>query len=160
MGWDLTCKEHTETGQQIIKKLATEEGLAMIKTLADEQANGVTPETRLRIFRDRTLPFFQTISHPDILSSLILETPLDTICTFLFGPSGRRAINLFKSTSSALGALARDKTVEDEELNSIAITVLEKVVKLNQSAQVVTEFTLIVNELSTTIPKQLLQAGT
>lgn len=163
MGWDLTSKEHTETGQQIIKKLATEEGLAMIKILADEQANGTAPEMRLRVFRDRTLPFFQTISHPDIMSSLILETPLDTICTFLFGPNGRRAINLFKSTTSALGALARDKTSKDEELSSIALTanlaVLEKIVELNQTAQVSTEFTSIVNELSTTVPEQLLQAG-
>lgn len=163
MGWDLTSKEHTETGQQIIKKLATEEGLAMIKTLADEQTSVVSPEMRLRIFTDRTLPFFRTISHPDIQSSLILETPLDTICTFLFGPNGRRAVDLFKSTTSALGALARDKTVEDEELSSIAVTanlaVLEKIVELNQSAQVITDFTLIVNELSTTVPEQLLQAG-
>ena len=96
VGWDLTSKEHTETGQQIIKKLATEEGLAMIKALADKKLDGVELETSLRIFKDRTLPFFRTISHPDILSSLILETPLDTICTFLFGPNGRRAINLFK----------------------------------------------------------------
>lgn len=163
MGWDLTSKEHTETGQQIIKKLATDEGLVMIKALADEQADGITPEASLRIFRDKTLPFFQTVSHPDILSSLILETPLDTICTFLFGPNGRRAINLFKSTTSALGALMRDKTMKDEELSLIAVTanlvVLERIVELNQSAQVTTDFTSIVNELSTTIPEQLLQAG-
>lgn len=163
MGWDLTSKGHTETGQQIIKKLATEEGLAMIKILADEQAHGVTPETRLRIFRDRTLPFFQIISHPDILSSLILETPLDTICNFIFGPNGRRAIDLFKSTTSALGALARDKTVKAEELSSTAVTanlaVLEKIVELNQSAQVTTDFASIVNELSTMVPEHLLQAG-
>lgn len=163
MGWDLISKEHTETWQQIIKKLATEEGLAMIKTLADEQAHSITPETRLRIFRDRTLPFFRTISHPDILSSLILETPLDTICTFLFGPNGRRAIDLFKSTTPALGAIARDKTIKDEELSSIAVTanlaVLEKIVELNQSAQVIADFTSIVNEISATVPEQLLQVG-
>ena len=163
MGWDLISKEHTEIGQQVIKKLATEEGLAMIKALADEQAHGVTPEMRLRIFRDRTLPFFQTISHPDVLSSLILETPLDTICTFLFGPNGRRAIDLFKSTTSALAALLWDKTVKDEELNSTAVTanlvVLEKIVELNQSAQVTTDFASIANELSTIVPEHLLQAG-
>jgi len=68
----------------------------MIKALADKKLDGVELETSLRIFKDRTLPFFRAISHPDILSSLILETPLDTICTFLFGPNGRRAINLFK----------------------------------------------------------------
>ncbi|KAL8674153.1 MAG: hypothetical protein Q9168_001447 [Polycauliona sp. 1 TL-2023] len=163
MGWDLASKEHTETGQQIIKKLATEEGLAMIKALADEQANSVELETRLCTFKDRTLPFFRTISHPDILSSLILEIPLDTICTFLFGPNGRRAINLFKATTSVLGALAWDETAKDEELTSIAVAaslaVLERIVELNQGAQVIADFTSIVNDLSTTIPEQLFQAG-
>ncbi|KAA6410497.1 MAG: hypothetical protein FRX48_05919 [Lasallia pustulata] len=163
VGWDLISKEHTETGQQIIKKLATEEGLAMIKALADENFDGVGLETRLRIFKDRTLPFFRTISYPDILSSLILETHLDTICTFLFGPNGRRAINLYKSTTSALGALAWDETAKDEDLTSIAVTaslaVLERIVELNQSAQVITEFTSIVDDFSTSLPEQLLQAG-
>jgi len=163
VSWDLISKEHTETGQQIIKKLATEEGLVMIKALADEKVDGVELETRLRIFKDRTLPFFRTISHPDILSSLILETPLDTICTFLFGPNGRRAINLFKSTTSALGALAWDETAKDEDLTSVAVTaslaVLERIVELNQSAQVITEFTSIVNDFSACVPEQLLQAG-
>ena len=163
MGWDLASKEHTETGQQIIKKLASEEGLAMVKALVDEQADSIRSETRLRNFKDKTLPFFRTISHPDILSSLILEAPLDTICTFLFGPNGHRAIHLFKATSSALGALACDETAKDDELASIAVTaslaVLERIVELNQVAQVTAEFTSIVNDLSTSIPEQLLQIG-
>ncbi|MCJ1349011.1 hypothetical protein MMC31_007245, partial [Peltigera leucophlebia] len=78
MAWELTSKERTETGQRIIKKLATEEGLAMIKALADEKVDVFELEIRLGIFKDRTLPSFRTISHSDILSSLILETPLDT----------------------------------------------------------------------------------
>ena len=40
-GWDLINKEHTETGQQVIRKLASEEGLAMIKALTTEQAEGL-----------------------------------------------------------------------------------------------------------------------
>ncbi|MCJ1347634.1 hypothetical protein MMC31_005862 [Peltigera leucophlebia] len=163
LGWELISKEDTETGQQIIKKLASEEGLAMIKALADQKVDGVELETRLRIFKDSTLPFFQIISHPDILSSLILEAPLDTICTFLFGPNGRRAINLFKSTTSAIGAFASAGATKDEDLTSIAVTassaVLEKIVELNQSAQVVPEFTSIVNDLLNSIPEELLHAG-
>lgn len=107
LGWELISKEDPETGQQIIKKLASEEGLAMIKALVDENVDGPELEMRLRVFKDNTLPFLQTISYPDILSSLILEVPLDTIYTFLFGPNGRRATNLFKSTASALGAFVR-----------------------------------------------------
>lgn len=164
LGWDLVRKEHTETGQQIIKKLSTDDGLAMIKTLVDEQAYGVEQKAKLRKYKDGMLPFFQTISHPDILSSLILETPLDTICTFLFGPNGRRAIKLFQATTSALGALALvGKAAKDEELTSIAATaslaVLERVVELNQSAQVIPEFKVILNNLTATIPEQLIQVG-
>lgn len=40
MVWELTSKERTETGQEIIKKLAIEEGLAMIKALADVKVDG------------------------------------------------------------------------------------------------------------------------
>lgn len=163
LGWELISKEDTETGQQIIKKLASEEGLAMIKALADGIVDGVELETMLRIFRDITLPFFQTISHPDILSSLILEAPLDTIYTFLFGPNGRRAINLFKSTTSALGAFARVEATKDEDLTFMAATaslaVLERIVELNQTAQVIPEFTSIVNDFGTSIPEELLHAG-
>lgn len=163
MGWDLISKDHTETGQQIIKKLATEEGLAMIKSLTDERVDGLEQETRSRIFNDGMLPFYRTITHPDVQSSLILETPLETICTFLFGPNGRRAIHLFKLTTSALSALAQHPTTRDEDLTSVAVTaslaVMERVVELNQSAQVVTELAVIVNDFSTSIPENLLQAG-
>lgn len=89
---------------------------------------------------------------------MILETPLDTICNFLFGPNGRRAIGLFKATTPALAA-----TASDEALTSIAATanlaVLERIVELNQDAQLIADFSSIVNDVSTTIPEQLLHAG-
>ena len=44
-GWDLINKEHAETGQQVIRKLASEEGLAMIKALTTEQAEGLQRAT-------------------------------------------------------------------------------------------------------------------
>lgn len=164
LGWELISKEDPETGQQIIKKLASEEGLAMIKALADENFNGPEVERMLHIFKDSTLPFLRIISHPDIMSSLILEAPLDIIYTFLFGPNGRRAINLFKSVASTLGAFVRAETIKDEDLASIAVTatlaVLEKILDLNQTAQVIPEFTSIVTDLLNTIPEELMHAGT
>ena len=152
----------TDTGQQIIKKLATEEGLAMIKALTDGIDNNAKPQISVNVFKDRTLPFFQTISHPDVLSSLILETPLDRIFAFLFGPSGRRGVGLFCSTASALGSLALDQEA-NEELTSVAVTaslaVLERIVELNQGAQIIDELRLIVSQLTATIPEHFLEAG-
>ena len=60
-------------------KLATEEELTMIRALTDEKVDGVELEMRLRIFKNRTLLFFRIISPADVLSFLILETPLDCV---------------------------------------------------------------------------------
>ncbi|KAL9027440.1 MAG: hypothetical protein Q9196_004037 [Gyalolechia fulgens] len=162
LGWELLNKDPTEIGQQVIKRLATEEGLALIRALTDRQGNGGS-QMSLDDFKDKTLPFLRTISHPDVLSSLILETPLDTICTFLFGPNGRRAISLFKSIASTLGSRALHTGVQDEEFIAIAVktclSVLERIVELNQGAQVIDEFTAIVNDLAANIPEHLLEAG-
>ena len=136
----------------------------MVKALADVKDVGVGLEAKVLAFKETMLPFFRIISHPDVLSSLVLETPLDTIYNLLFGPNGRRAINLFIYTTSALTAFARDETTKGEDLPSVAVTaslaVLEKIVELNQSAQTIPELANIVNGLSNSIPEDLLQAGT
>ena len=98
MGWNLIESEDAGTRQHVITKLGAETGLAIIKTLTDIMDASQKDETTVSIFRDRTLPFYRIISHPDVLSSLILETPIDTIYTFLFGPSGRRGLRVFRST--------------------------------------------------------------
>jgi hypothetical protein len=85
MGWNLIESEDTGTRQYVITKLGAETGLAVIKTLKDIIDANQKDETTVSIFRDRTLPFYRIISHPDVLSSLILETPVNTIYTFLFG---------------------------------------------------------------------------
>lgn len=107
----------------------------MIKGFIDKKLDSVELKMSLRIFKDRTLSFFQTISYPDILSFLTLETPLNIIYTFLFGLNSCRTINLFKSTTSAFRALAREETARNKNLTSIAViaslAVLKKIVKLN-----------------------------
>ena len=105
MGWNLIESEDAETRQYVITKLGAETGLAIIKTLTDIMDASQSDETTLSIFRDRTLPFYKIISHPDVLSWLILETPVDTIYTFLFGPSGRRGLSVFRSTATALSGM-------------------------------------------------------
>ncbi|KAL9598762.1 MAG: hypothetical protein Q9219_004259 [cf. Caloplaca sp. 3 TL-2023] len=165
LGWDLLSRDPTDTGQQIIKKLATEEGLIMIKALTDRQDEGAKLQNRLTDFTDSTLPFLRTLSHPDILSSLILENPLDTICTFLFGPNGRRATRLFQSVASALASLARGDIPDNLELTltdvsvSSTLTLLERIVELNQGAQIIDEFTSVVDQISTTVPEHFLHGA-
>jgi len=152
-------QEHIETRQQIITKLTTKERIAMIKTLTDLMIDCSTEEMTIRIFKERTLSFFQIIFHLNVLSSLILKTSLDIICTFLFDSNDRRAVNLFKVTAAALTALALEKSLKDDELSSIALTtssiVLQRIVNLNQSVQIIANFTSIANTISICISKQL-----
>ncbi|KAL5330481.1 hypothetical protein ACEPPN_004009 [Leptodophora sp. 'Broadleaf-Isolate-01'] len=117
-------------------------------------------ETTVSIFRDRTLPFYRIISHPDVLSSLILETPIDTIYTFLFGPSGRRGLSLFRSTATALSEMILGHSSSDEEVSTVAISsslaVLDRLIEINQSAQVIEGFTAIVETISACIPENFM----
>ncbi|KAI4189062.1 MAG: hypothetical protein L6R41_001729 [Letrouitia leprolyta] len=162
LGWDLLSVDPTEIGQQVIKKLATEEGLAMIRALTDGQEDNSPPKS-LDVFKDKTLPFLRTLTHPDIESSLILETPLETIFNFLFGPNGRRAVSIFKSTASAIGSPTLHVGNHDDEFVTIAVTTclsaLERIVELNQGAQVIDQFTAIVNDLAAKIPEHRPEAG-
>ena len=160
MGWNLIESEDAGTRQQVITKLGAETGLAIIKTLTDIMDASRKDETTISIFRDRTLPFYRIISHPDVLSSLILETPVDTIYTFLFGPSGRRGLGVFRSTATALSGMILGHSSSDEEVSAIALSsslaVLDRLVEINQSAQVIEGFTAIVETISACIPENFM----
>ncbi len=160
IGWNLIESEDAGTRQHVITKLGAETGLAIIKTLTDIMDASQMDETAVSIFRDRTLPFYRIISHPDVLSSLILETPIDTIYTFLFGPSGRRGLRVFRSTATALSGMILGHPSSDEEVFTIAIlsslAVLDRLIEINQSAQVIEGFTAIVETISACIPENFI----
>ncbi|MCJ1396231.1 hypothetical protein MMC18_009120 [Xylographa bjoerkii] len=158
--WKLIESEDAGIRQFVVTKLGAETGLAIIKTLTDIMDTSDRKETTISIFKDRTLPFYRIISHPDVLSSLILETPIDTIYTFLFGPSGRRGLRVFRSTATALSGMILRNSSSDEEVSSIAISsslaVLERLIEINQSAQVIEGFTAIVETISACIPEDIM----
>jgi hypothetical protein len=80
IGWNLIESEDAGTRQHVITKLGAETGLAIIKTLTDIMDASQMDETAVSIFRDRTLPFYRIISHPDVL---------DTITTMRVSPISR-----------------------------------------------------------------------
>ena len=160
IGWNLIESENAGARQHVITKLGAETGLAIIKTLTDIMDTSQKDETTLSIFRDSTLPFYRIISHSDVLHSLFLETPIDTIYTFLFGPGGRRALSVFRSTATALSRMILRHSSSDEEVLTVAISsslaVLDRLIEINQSAQVIEGFTTIVETISTCIPENLM----
>ncbi|KAI9743632.1 MAG: hypothetical protein M1818_002948 [Claussenomyces sp. TS43310] len=159
MGWNLVGSGDAGARQHVITKLGAETGLAVIQSLTDMMDGSQEDETIVSIFRDRTLPLYRIISHPDVLSSLILETPVDTIYTFLFGPSGRRGLRVFRFTATALSEMLLGHS-SDEEVSSIAISsslaVLDRLIEINQSAQVIEGFTAIVETISACIPENFI----
>jgi len=160
IGWNLIESEDVGIRQHVITKLGAETGLAIIKTLTDIMDASRKDETTLSIFRDRTLPFYRIISHPDVLSSLILENPIDTIYTFLFGPSGRRGLGAFRFTATALSGMILGHSSTNEEVFTIAISsslsVLDRLIEVNQSAQVIEGFTAIIETISACIPENFM----
>jgi hypothetical protein len=116
-------------------------------------------EMTIRIFKKKIFLFFGIISYSDILSSLILKILFDTICIFFFNMNGRRAIIIFKFTITALNALALNDCFKNEELSPISLiisfTMLQRIVNLNQNAQIIMNFTPIIDTISVCIPEQL-----
>ncbi|KAF8856068.1 P-loop containing nucleoside triphosphate hydrolase protein [Acephala macrosclerotiorum] len=153
-GWELVERGDAETHQTIIIKLATENGLSMIKALADLMTDSMRESS---IFQNRTLPFFQIISYPDVMSSLILETPLDCIYNFLFGPSGRRSVQVFRYAATAVASMIAQTSSSEIDLATKAITttlaVLQRLIDGCQSAQVVEDFGPIVETISACMPE-------
>ncbi|KAI9784988.1 MAG: hypothetical protein M1839_001184 [Geoglossum umbratile] len=159
-GWNLIESGDAGTRQHVITKLGAETGLAIIKTLTEIMDAGQGGEATVSIFKDRTLPFYRIISHPEVLSSLILETPTYTIYTFLFGPNGRRGLNAFRFTATALSEMILGHPSSDEEVSITAISsslaVLSRLIEINQSAQVIEGFPAIVETISACIPENFM----
>jgi hypothetical protein len=157
MGWKIMENEDPGTRQEVITKLGSEPGLAIIKLVTDSMDGVRKDEASVSIFQDRVLPLFRIISHPNVLSSLVLETPVDTIYTFLFGPSGRRGLSVFRFAASALSTILLRHSSSDEAVVVVALSsslaVLDRLIELNQSAQVIEGFTAIVETISACSPE-------
>lgn len=56
-----------------------------------------------------------------MLSSLILETLVNTIYTFLFGLSSRRGLSVFRFIATALSRMILGHSLSDKEVFAVAI---------------------------------------
>lgn len=160
MGRILVESEDAGTRQHVITKLGAETGLAIVKTLTDIMDESQQEELIISIFRDRTHPFYRIISHQDVLSSLILESPVDTIYTFLFGPSGRRGLSVFRFTAIALRGMTSRHSSSDEGvlINAISssLAVLDRMIETNQTAQIIEGLTATVETICACLPENFM----
>ncbi|KAI9781350.1 MAG: hypothetical protein M1816_002396 [Peltula sp. TS41687] len=160
LGWRLVSKGEVGTRQQVLTKLASEGGLRRIKELTDTEFKNFSDDQRTSVFKDSVLPFFQAISHEDVLSSLLLENSIDTIYNFLFGPSGCRAIRIFAFIAPTLLLITSgsDEILDATHIEA-SLAVLQKIIDLNGTALILEEFHPFVQMISECLEDNLAVAG-
>ena len=157
--WKLVSEGQPGTRQQVITKAASEGGLHRVKELTDTRFENISDGQRVVVLKEAMIPFFQAISHEDVLSSLLLETAVDTIYNFLFGPSGRRAIRLFTYVAAILRAIKSSSESDVFAYVEPSLAVLQKIVDLNGTALILAEFHPLLQTISECLEEDIALAG-
>ncbi|GIJ82623.1 hypothetical protein Asppvi_001132 [Aspergillus pseudoviridinutans] len=118
--------------QGVIRELAGEAGLEHIRDLVEEKFPKAESKAKEEIFRSQVLPLLLTVSHPKVLSSLILEQAVGTIFNVLFGINGRRAALFLSSICDVLSKTSNEETAVD--WLEVSLLVFAKIVDLNSTA--------------------------
>ncbi|RHZ44436.1 putative NF-X1 finger and helicase domain protein, partial [Aspergillus thermomutatus] len=118
--------------QGVIRELAGEKGLEHIRELVEQKFPKAESKAKETAFRSQVLPLLETVSHPNVLSSLILEQAVGTIFNVLFGIDGRRAALLLSSICDVLSNTSNDEIVV--EWLEVSLLVFAKIVDLNSTA--------------------------
>lgn len=119
--------------QDVIRSLSGEGGLKRIQELVEQSFDTVTTATKTHIFTTQMLPFLQTISHPNVLASLILEQAVGTIYNFVYGVNGRRTIPLLSYILDVLSAANKSEETTITYLER-SLVVFSKILDINSTA--------------------------
>lgn len=133
---------------QAIQDLASEGGLLRIAELSQTDASALKQDVQVQTMDTLFMPFFRTITHKDVLSSLMLEKAVGDIYVFLYGIAGRRALALFGSLAAVLQA-SLDTGIDSMASSSAStiLTALLQVLECNQTASLQVGFHAIVDTL-------------
>lgn len=138
--------------QDVVTRMASVGGLVRIRELAEQDTTSLTDSMKLRRFLSQHIPFFQILTHPDVLSSILLEQPLGDLFSFLYGFNGRRAIQLFSFITQALSTLSEGSLPQASpsvaNLFQLSLLALSKVVDINGGAQIHPEISSLVEIFS------------
>ncbi|KAF2500633.1 P-loop containing nucleoside triphosphate hydrolase protein [Lophium mytilinum] len=115
-------------------------GLQRITELLAVDLDG-SNEHVIQVFMSRILPFFQAITHPNVVASGLLETPVYNIYNAIFGPFGQRTVKVFSSLANIFDLLS----IEALEATS---AVLVKTVDLNGAAPITEGLSPVVEVLA------------
>ncbi|KAJ5182661.1 hypothetical protein N7492_000277 [Penicillium capsulatum] len=122
------------TLQNVIRCLSSEGGLRRIQELVQRDFSSLSRPRKLCIFEDQILPFIETITHPDVLASLVLEQAVVTIYNCIFGPGGRRADPFLGFLADAVGIEVDSNPSQASSYLEMALLVFSQVVEFNSTA--------------------------
>lgn len=141
--------------QQVITELASEGGLLRVAELCEMDMTPPIDEEHVVLFEKTMLPFLQTVTNHEVLSSLLLEKPLGDLYVFMYGINGRRAITMFDFNAKVLEHMMHDNpNVPILPLASTILASLLQLLKHNQSAALVPDFLPIVDVLQACLDHQ------
>ncbi|KAJ5577221.1 hypothetical protein N7535_004147 [Penicillium sp. DV-2018c] len=118
--------------QGVIRTLASEDGLRLILYVLNQNFEDMDERTRKTIFMKQVLPFLETVSNPEVLSSLVLEQAVGTIYNVLFGVDGTRAARWLNFICGVLETNATDK--DRATLLEASLLTFSGIVDLNSTA--------------------------
>ncbi|KAG0155114.1 Zinc finger, CCCH-type [Penicillium digitatum] len=120
--------------QEVIRTLASEDGLRLILELVQENFEDMDAATRDLIVKTQVLPFLETVSNPEVVSSLVLEQAVGTIYNVLFGIDGSRAARWL---NFICGVLEVDTTNEGSAmLLEASLHTFSRMADLNSTASI------------------------
>ncbi|KAK2748145.1 hypothetical protein FQN57_001269 [Myotisia sp. PD_48] len=131
------------TLQDVIRYLSKDAGLRRVQELIEREYEEMTTSTKRTIFRDQMLPFFEIITHPNVLGSLVLEQSVGTIYNVIFGLQGRRATPLMKFLVEAMEENCPNLTDSSIRHLEICLLVFLKVIEMNSAALIHEPFQLL-----------------
>ena len=111
--------------QAVVKTLADEDVLRCIRELVEQDFDKMPVSWEDVVFSTQVLPFLETVTHPNVLSSSVLESTVGTIYNFLFGLNGDRATKILKFVGEVISRQAVSETkfwaLEVSLLSSLAL---------------------------------------
>lgn len=121
-----------DVSQTVVKTLADEDGLRCIRELVEQDFDKMPVSGKDIVFSTQILPFLETVTHHNVLSSLVLESSVGTIYNFLFGLNGDRAAKTLKF----IGEVISRQSVSETKSWALDVSLLffSRLVGLNSTA--------------------------
>lgn len=118
--------------QAVVTTLADEDGLRCVRELVEQDFDSMPSNRKGSVFSTQVLPFLETVTHPNVLSSLVLESSVGTIYNVLFGLNGDRAAKILSFIGDAISreAIGETKSWQLE----VSLLFFSRLVDLNSTA--------------------------